>query len=480
MIENNPTTTQLLNATKVSGRTKKGTGIGIFNALTGSEFATIRDTVTGVGRRIKTAPLTNYSVLVVDQNLKNNSTVTVTNTNVLRDGETYDANVTGLTTNLYTRGQAYNFNANSSVTQLYYNDSTQLGHAFSAGVGKTSGQWRAGLGYDESSKTYNRNDLGYQTTNNLRNISASVSYNIFKPFWRLVRMWTGLSGNYQRFVRPDAFTYTGFNFTLGGTFRNFMTAGLNLGGTPYKPHDYFEPRVDGRYYEGDESYYANCFMSSNYGKPFAFDGGLNGTIYSANDRWVLGFSASPRIRMNDKVMLILSNSTTYANNEEGVAVGTNGIPFDGEDPVFSRRNRLTVINTVNANYTFTNRMGITFRLRHYWSKVEYNAFFALNEQGGFDPTDYTGYDAEDNSYHNNSYNAFTIDAAYRWVFAPGSELSFVWKNSIYSSSDEVALNYFRNLGTMAQNPATNSLSLKILYYFNYWNLHQKIFKRKEK
>ena len=38
---------------------------------------------------------TNYNVLVADQNLPNNSVVSIINTNVTRFGDDYDANVTG-------------------------------------------------------------------------------------------------------------------------------------------------------------------------------------------------------------------------------------------------------------------------------------------------------------------------------------------------------------------------------------------------
>jgi hypothetical protein len=68
---------------------------------------------------------------------------------------------------------------------------------------------------------------------------------------------------------------------------------------------------------------------------------------------------------------------------------------------------------------------------------------------------------------NINYNAFTIDMSYRWQFAPGSELSLVWKNSIYSSNDHVGLGFSENLGETLKTPQSNSLSLRILYYIDY-------------
>ncbi len=44
---NVPNEVKVLNAVKVSGRTKKGLGIGIFNAITEKTDATITDTITG-------------------------------------------------------------------------------------------------------------------------------------------------------------------------------------------------------------------------------------------------------------------------------------------------------------------------------------------------------------------------------------------------------------------------------------------------
>lgn len=85
-VKSNPGRAQLVNATKLSGRTKNGLGIGLFNAVESTMNAVIGNVETGAERLVQTNPLTNYNVLVFNQNLKNNSSVTLTNTNVLRDG----------------------------------------------------------------------------------------------------------------------------------------------------------------------------------------------------------------------------------------------------------------------------------------------------------------------------------------------------------------------------------------------------------
>ena len=53
----------------------KGLGIGFFNAITEKTYATIEDTISGETSEKLIEPLSNYNVLVLDQVLKNNSTL---------------------------------------------------------------------------------------------------------------------------------------------------------------------------------------------------------------------------------------------------------------------------------------------------------------------------------------------------------------------------------------------------------------------
>ena len=85
-----------MNAVKVTGRSQKGLGVGVLNAVTENTYATVVDTITGETSKIKTEPLANYNVFVVDQEFNKNSSIGIVNTNVLREGNFRDANVTSL------------------------------------------------------------------------------------------------------------------------------------------------------------------------------------------------------------------------------------------------------------------------------------------------------------------------------------------------------------------------------------------------
>lgn len=474
-VESNPGNVRLLNATKLSGRTNYGLGVGLFNGIVAESKAIIRNTVTNERREVITNPFTNYNVFVLDQNLKNNSSVTLVNTSVLREGHTYDANVSLAGFDLYSKEQKYNAYGQFTLSQIYSVDSTDLGHSTYFGIAKSAGQLLWELNYSESSENYNPNDLGYFFFTNQRHFTPSIGYNIYEPFWRLYRLWSNINLTYSRNINPDNFANFFIVGEVGGTFKNFMTAGIWTQIEPVLTFDYYEPRVAGRFYEYPQNFRIGGFISSDYSKPFSLD--MEGAFIKFNDegRYRITLSTSPRIRFSDKLFLILTNYVGYDNNDEGAAVTYYfSIPFDDVDPIFGIRNRLTTENIISASYIFNNKMGVTFRLRHYWSKVKYNEFYALDDLGRFKPTNYTGLDADNKSLHDNSFDAFTIDLVYRWVFAPGSELSLVWKNSIFASSQEINNNYFQNFGALTGNPANNTISLKLLYYLDYWTLRQKM------
>jgi hypothetical protein len=112
-----PQESKVLNATKVSGRTAGGLGIGVFNAITNTMYAEVEDP-SGKRRSIESQPLTNYNVFVLDQSLKHNSSVSVINTNVLREGSTYDANVSAFLFTVNDKDNAYYVKGDGKLSYL--------------------------------------------------------------------------------------------------------------------------------------------------------------------------------------------------------------------------------------------------------------------------------------------------------------------------------------------------------------------------
>jgi hypothetical protein len=478
-LSNLASATQLYNASKVSGRLKNGLGVGVFNGITAPQYATAVNKITKEEREIMASPLTNYNVLVFDQNLKNNSSVTFTNTNVWRAGSFYDANVSGFNFNINTKDNKFNFNGKTSLSAKLNKVSTELGYNYNLNFNKQRGAFIYGVGYLEESDTYDPNDLGFNAMNNRRNIELSSAYRIFNPKWtKLTRVIFSGSVSMSRLYNPNVYTgsYWDGNFVVVSS--KFNAAGVRLNGAFTDYRDYFEPRTWGRVFNYPSWQTIGGWVSSNYQKKVALDAGINYSYISSANWKEYDYYIKPRFRLSDHIFITPEWTQNFQLNSQGYAVPF-GIPADTtSEIVFGTRNRIDITSAINLDYNITNRMGMTFRLRHYRSAINYLSFLKLNSDGSVSElNNYSGLDDNGNSAYNINFNAFTIDLVYRWVFLPGSEINVVWKNSIFTSDDKVAENYFYNLRSTFNNGPTNSVSMKVIYWLDYDSI-RKLVKKK--
>ncbi len=459
VLDDNPANSQLINATKISGRTKGGLGIGIFNATTTSMNATFRDTLTGDTRKLLTQPLTNYSVIVLDQNLKNNSFISLVNTNVLRDGSAYDANVTGTQFRLLEKKRKWALQGTGAYSQKFFADSAapSTGYRYRAGIGKVSGNYTFELVERVESETFDQNDLGYLDRNNRYSHYLLQAYETYEPFWVINSTSTEFNIIHDMLYSPRVFSLLTAGFATDVNFKNYFSVGVNAFTMPLDNYDYFEPRQEGRYYTYGPNNNVGGFFSSDYRKKFALDGNFSYRWYSEMGRRSSFYNLSPRYRFSNRFTLVYSFMDSYNSNEPG------WVEDSGTDIIFGIRDVHTIENGLDGSFIFNCDMSLKARLRHYWSKAEYSSFFALSEDGKPEACAY-------NFNNDIDFSAFNIDLIYTWQFLPGSEMSIAWKNSIYTISQELAKKYSESLqGTLA-SPQTNSFSIKLLYYLDYQKL----------
>lgn len=462
IVDENPLETRLVNATKISGRTSGGFGLGIFNAMTAMGEATIRDTLTGGTRNITTQPFTNYNVVVADQSLRNNSYVSLINTNVIGSEPGYIANVSGTEFRLMDASNAFRVSGSAALSQQYRSGTENtFGYTYDMTAGKVGGTWQYAYNRLVYSDTYDPNDLGFLTHNNLVMDKVSVSYNIFDPFWRLWNLRNEIAVNYNRLHTPD--TFTGFN--MGYSMRAlFDTRFFVIFRANYRPlgnRDYFEPRVPGRFYETDKAWDLFALFSSDYRKRVYFDGDISyASILSEYDQTEFGFELRPTFRASDRLNMTYGFRYNGLSNDIGfVALSEAG------DIQFGMRDTDVFINTLRGSYIFNNQLSLRLDFRHYWSVVEYTGdYYLLNEDGRLDEWD------TEAGVNNINYNAFTVDMLLTWHFAPGSQLTLAWKNNIDSHVGQITRSYTDNLSNVLQQPQINSLSLRLLYYLDYQKL----------
>ena len=452
-IVNNPTESKLINATKISGRTRKGLGIGLLNAMTSATYATIRNG-EGIERQVLTNPFANYNVVALDQNLKNNSYVSLINTNVLRKGEAYDANLTGGTFRFANRQNSFAVSGRGALSQKYgLKNGDEFGFMSYLSLAKIGGNFRSSVSYYVEDDRYDPNDLGYLGANNEMHTSAYLGYRIYEPFWHLLDFSTDFSVTYRTLYKPNVFTSLKVDASVEGTFRNFLSLEIRHENAPVERYDYFEPRVKGRYVIDPKYQEWRVSMNTDSRKQLAVWSYVGYTNYDFKEGENFRVGISPRFRINNK--LSFSGSFNFSDRHDDF-----GHVDHHELITFGLRDIQTVNNIFSTKYTFNNKMGLAFRMRHYWSEAEYKDFYTLTEDGRFADSDY----AEN---ENRNYNAFNIDMVYSYTFAPASEISIVWKNSVTSDEDFMREGYTDNINQVLSSPQNNNISVRILYYLDY-------------
>ena len=453
-----PEKVTMLNAIKISGRTKNGLGIGFFNAITETTEATIKNNATGETRKAVTNPFSNYNILVLDQQFNQNSTVTLINTNVTRDGRFRDANVTALDWHIETKDSKYNADGSfkmSNISDDIYNPN--IGYSFDNSFGYNFEHWYWELGYNFENKDYNPNDLGILFSNNQQTIYGSAGYRTLQPVGNL----NNYSFNYYQQVNFQHFSgiYTGFD--AGLNFNAQTKSRFGFGGNlnySSESKDYFEPRkgsTSGVYFLRPERKNINGWVSSNYQKKFAIDFSSYISDYTNNPKFAYGFGFSPRYRFSNQFSLIYNLDFGKTENDQGFVTKQNN------EPIFGQRDRKDYTNSLSGKYSFSTKSSISLSLRHYWGTVSYeDTFYDLNTDGTLSPNNY-------NADKDVNFNSWNLDLNYIWQFAPGSQLIAFYRNSIFNENSNSNLNFSENLENLFEQPNQHIFSLRLVYFIDY-------------
>ncbi|MDZ4794581.1 MAG: DUF5916 domain-containing protein [Bacteroidota bacterium] len=459
----NPSESKLINATKISGRTGKGLGIGVLNAVTNTRYATLEDSTTKGQRNVVIDPLTNYSVIVFDQTIKNNSSLSLVNTNVWRSGKDYDANVTAAMFSLNDKKNMWNISgkvANSRLIGYLPDGKTQSGYSHSVSLGKTSGRFNFNVGQDLTNSKFNSNDLGYFIMTNFIDHYAWVGYRWIKPTTWYNNIYLNFNGYYSRRLSPGTYQNANVNANVNGQLKNLWYVGVMAGYEP-KYNDFYEPRVARRMFRGWSNYFGRLWFETNNAKKYSLYTQLMYVRRSLFNSERYNFTISNRYRFNNKLTISHRLNLSPQNNNTGFAA------IAGDEVVFGKRDIKNVENILNLKYSFNAKMNINTRLRHYWSKVDYKEFFTLLADGNLQKKNNFGQNV------NQNYNAFNIDAVFTWQYAPGSFVNLVWKNAAYDFNRIVDKGYLKNLDNTMGADDNNNLSLKVIYFLDYLQLKKK-------
>ena len=455
----NPDKTDLLNALKVSGRTDRGLGIGFFNAVTDEQEAVYRDTISGVIRRKATEPLANYNILVLDQRFNKNSSITLINTNVTRDGNFRDGNVSGFLFDVYNKSNSFNFAGEAKMSNVNLPGQNKTGFASTLSVARTKGKVRYEVAHDFANETYDINDLGINFTNNYNNFSGGISYQIFEPTGNYNFYRINLYGQHLRRYKPDITVNTGVGGDFFAMTRKRFAFGGNLGFNS-EFRDFFETRAENTYVTYKPFSDMSFFVSSDYRKKFAYDVRVNFEEYFDSGYNFFRLNIEPRFRFSDRFNMVYEFEYTNQNDRPSFVEKLE------REIIFGERDQKSIENSINANYSFNTKQGLNLSFRHFWSTARFaqDSFSELGSNGDLRLVDYP-VNNENNPDAN--FNIWNLDLSYRWQFAPGSEAVLLYRNSIFNEDELSYLNFTESLDNLFARPARHNLSLRVVYYIDY-------------
>ncbi len=453
-----PTTVGLLNATKISGRTKGGLGIGFLNAVTEETFAKIQNKNDGAIRKELIEPLSNYNILVFDKRFRKNSSVSFINTNVTRNGDFRDANVSALVWDLKTKANTYGINGNAQYS--YVNDSEiKKGFRGFLEFNKISGKYRFGFGSDLYTKNFEINDLGINFQTNYYTAYGNASYRILNP----TKTFNSLNirfNNYLEFNKEtNKLQNNQYNFRVNGTDKGNNFAEIGLNPSPFEVYDYYTPRTEGRFVIQPSQIGGYIYISTNFNKKFAFDLNPYFNLTSQKSRSGFGILFEPRYRFSDKFSLVYRFNYGQDKNDKGYTTDI------GKDVIFARRDNLQFTNSISGKYSINSQMNINLLARHYWSYSENFNFYSLNQDGLLDNY------FKPVSGQNQDFSTWNFDLSYVWWFAPGSQISILYRNNAtndFTELDKINKNGSANIKNLLNNQVlSNAFSISLRYFIDY-------------
>ena len=441
----------LLNATKVTGRTKNGLGIAGLNAIT---------------NKTDDSPLTNYNVFIVDKALDNSSSISIMNTNVTNTNSDKDANVTGFFTRFNNKKNTHVYAANFKMSNEFFSDSTNTGFAGSISAAKNSGNYRYEVYTLFEDDKYNPNDLGFLYSNNELTNGLNIGYEqlnenknfIFSKYYLFVKHEKLFTEN--KFVNLEIEAETKF------MFKNYLFFMTKIVADPYEKDDYYEARTGdfNTPVKRSKSMRYGVYLSSDYRNRFAVDFGCGSTIKPLYGFKEYRARVSPRFRFNDKIAIQYVLSLRNRYNELGYIDDLVITNQQNTQPIFSLRNTFMITNVFSGSYIINNKIDFSFKLRYHTDQVDNLNFNKLDNNGYLIQT---SVDNNNSSDFNINYSTWTSDVGLNWWFAPGSQLSLVWKNGVDNENNNIQNSWFNNIEESFNLPQQNSVSLKVVYYLDY-------------
>lgn len=454
-VKNFPEATTILGAAKITGKTEKGLAIGILQAVTAEEKATV---LTNTGRTAEqiVEPLSNYSVVRLKQDVGENSTLGMIATSVARENR-FPAFTGGVDWNLRFRQSTYGvdgFWAGSHTTQ----SATTRRLTGSAGrlrFGKDGGEhWLYSLGMDFTSPHYNINDIGFFRRPNDYGNNFNLTYKQDQP-GKILRSWRVNGDGHWRWNFDGAKLFNDYGLNIDWEWLNYWEMGLRA--------HYAFPADDDRESRGLGLYRKP--RSISFGVELETDGRQpiiaeigQGYLYDAKGqrRWSAFVGAEARPATWAEISFELDYGRTR-DQEAWADVVTDATIAATPLSIFGFRDTDEHDLTLRSNLTFTRDLTLQIYGQAFVAKGHYDRFSRLVTPTTLVPYNYSG---------SRDFNekAFNLNVVWRWEYRPGSTLYLVWTQARSGDGENYFTRVRRDFRETFSLPAENVVLLKMSYW----------------
>jgi len=518
-----PSGTTILGAAKLSGKTASSWSVGVLDAVTARERATVADATTGARHQNDVEPATNYFVGRLKRDFQGGSTsLGLLATSVKRDRGTpalnflrheayaggldllhrWSDNTYSLAANLgasYVRGDSVAIQRAQRASARYYQrpdarsftyrpDRTSLaGLAGDLHLNKVAGNWKWSIAGSTSTPGFEINDLGFQRRVDRISAAAAAGRSWTRP-GRVFReanalLKVGPSWNYdgvpiQRSV--SAFAY--------GQFRNFWACDMNV--------SYQAAVLDDRLTRGGPlarapaGWGTDAEFFTDDRKPVS---GYLFASYAGDEAGGWSVNVYPLVTVRPSTAVSLSLGSGYYAGRDAAqyvsrATDTTATPTLGARYVFAELLQRSLDMSVRVNATFSPVLSFQLFAQPFTFAGNYEGFkelraretFSFNTYGRDNgstisrmgseytvdpdgPSPASPFTFEDPDFRTRS---LRVNAVLRWEYRPGSTIFIVWTQSRSGYFPfEASFDLDRDLRReLFRDRPTNVLLVKL----NYW------------
>ena len=452
-IEKFPQTTTILGAAKLTGKTSDGLSIGLLEAFTEEEKATVSDSANKQSDQVL-EPFAHYNIIRLKQDILGNSNVGMIITSVEKNSR-YPAFTNGYDWNVKLDENTYLLDGFLAFSHRTTRDGeSRTGSAGKIHFGKVAGEhWLWSLSSDFTSKRYNINDVGFFFRPNDFGGNGSVTYKEDVPAEVVRYHDIGFSLHERR-------NFDGVNLSRESRlssellFTNYWRiegeVGVDIGmyddretrgnGLYRKPRNY----RTGLSLETDERNDVVFYMDQK----FVWDSKFKKQVESE-----IAVSLKPLSWMEWDFEYVYQHVKNQEAWFESIIVG------DFEKSIFADRSTIEHNFTLRSTITFTRDITLQFYSQVFLAKVHHNNYRQLVGTSNFESPDH--FSPEDQNEQ-----SLNTNIVLRWEYLLGSTLYLVWSQARSNEKEDYFDSFKDDIDDTFRVPPTNILLLKASYWFS--------------